>query len=277
MIAERMIKDPQAAQAGGRRLPGGAETDSTASLIMTNDKGPGDYRFQGQDPMIRPDVLWSGRRGDRVYYVRGGKQCWRRYVVPKDPRTPAQLRQREAFGAASKAWGASQVLTEDDRGEWRAEGAKVQSRVRLCQSGPLTGHQHFVGRNCEKSRIGLGLLVKAPGREVASPKSEVRSTKCEAQSAKCEAQSPKCELGSLTAETGGKWEIRDPNAGRSRGGLGPVGWPVHRGSTWGQYRRSPIPAPSQCRRGKGGEAGRQNGDGVEVRWSGHWRELWRGG
>jgi hypothetical protein len=268
MIAERMIKDRQAAQAGARRLPGGAETDSRATLIVTNDEGPRDYRFQGQDTMMMPDVPWSGRWGDRVYYMRGGKQCWRRYVVPKDPRTPAQLRQRAALTVASKAWGASEPLTEDDRGEWRAEGAKVQSRVRLCQSGPLTGHQHFVGRNCEKSRIGLGMLVKAPGREVASPK--------------CEARSAKCELRSLTAETGGKWEIRGPNAARSCAGLGSVGWPVHRGSTWGQYRRSPIPAPLQCRRGRGQGEGRSSRSEVrslrsEVRWSGHWRELWRGG
>jgi hypothetical protein len=270
MIAERMIKDPQA---GAGRLPGCAEVDSTATLIMTNDEGPRDYRFQGQDPMIMPDVPWSGRWGDRVYYMRGGKQCWRRYVVPKDPRTPAQLRQRAALTVASKAWGVSQVLTEDDRGEWRAEGAKVQSRVRLCQSGPLTGHQHFVGRNCAKARIGLGMLVKAPGREGAEE--EGRRQKEEGRMAgqrggAGETRSPK-------AETGRKCEIRGPNAGRSCGGLGSVGWPVHRGSTWGQYRRSPIPAPAQCRKGRGGEGGRQNGDGVEVRWSGHWRELWRGG
>ena len=31
----------------------------------------------------------SGRAGAYVYYMRKGRQCWRRYVVPKDPRTAA--------------------------------------------------------------------------------------------------------------------------------------------------------------------------------------------
>jgi hypothetical protein len=107
-----------------------------------------------------PDVPRSGRWGDWVYYLRGNKQCRRRYVLPTDPRTPGQLRSRAAFGAASKAWSESCQLTEEDRRSWRAAGAKVQSRVRLGQSGPLTGQQHYVGRNCAKDRTGLEMLAR---------------------------------------------------------------------------------------------------------------------
>ena len=42
------------------------------------------------------DAPNSGRWGDWVYYVRGGEQCCRRYLMPRDPRTPAQLRSRAA-------------------------------------------------------------------------------------------------------------------------------------------------------------------------------------
>ena len=106
----------------------------------------------------------SGRRGQWVYYLRGGKQCRRMYVVPRDPRTAKQLRVRAAFGAASRAWSHSRRLREEDREEWRVEGKKVQSRVRLMQSGELTGQMYFVGRNCARERMGMGLMWEPPGR-----------------------------------------------------------------------------------------------------------------
>ena len=82
-------------------------------------------------------ALKSGRFGNWIYCVRNGKQYRRRYVKPRDTRTPEQLRLRAAFGAASKAY--SWALTEEQRQECRITGAKVQSRPRLGQSGPLTG------------------------------------------------------------------------------------------------------------------------------------------
>ena len=43
----------------------------------------------------------SGRSGPFVYYMRNGRLCWRRYVVPEDPGTARQRRSRAAFRAAS--------------------------------------------------------------------------------------------------------------------------------------------------------------------------------
>ena len=100
--------------------------------------------------MTSDGILKSGRCGKWVYYVRNGKQCRRRYTKPRDPRTPEQLRLRAAFGAASKAY--SQVLTEEQRQECRAAGAKVRSRPRLGQSGPLTGQQYLISRNSAEAR-----------------------------------------------------------------------------------------------------------------------------
>jgi hypothetical protein len=107
-----------------------------------------------------PDIPRSGRWGEWVFYMRGNKQCRRRYVVPRDPRTPSQLRCRAAFTAASKAWSHSPALTPEDRQAWIAAAAKVQSRVRLNQSGPLTAQQHYVGRTCTQPRPGPDLLVR---------------------------------------------------------------------------------------------------------------------
>jgi hypothetical protein len=95
-------------------------------------------------------VLKSGRFGNWIYCVRNGKEHRRRYTKPRDPRTPEQLRLRAAFGAASKAY--SQVLTEEQRRECRAAGAKVRSRPRLYQSGPLTGQQYCIQRKAAAAR-----------------------------------------------------------------------------------------------------------------------------
>ena len=106
----------------------------------------------------------SGKAGRYVYYWAYGHLCWRAYVVPKDPRTAVQQRSRAAFAAASKAWSASQSLTEEQRDAWHADAAKIKSTPRLGQSGPLTAQHDFVGRNSLKERWGLALLLKPRGR-----------------------------------------------------------------------------------------------------------------
>jgi hypothetical protein len=95
---------------------------------------------------LDPTHLRSGRCGDWVWYVLGGKQRRRRDVIPRDPRTPAQLRSRAALGATSRDYSA--VLTEAQQDACIAAGAKVQSRRRLGSSGPLTGQQYHVRQEC---------------------------------------------------------------------------------------------------------------------------------
>ena len=97
----------------------------------------------------------SGRRGGWVYCMRGNKQWCRRYVRPRDPRTPAQLRVRQTFGAASKTW-SSPGLSPQERQEVRAAAKKVQSRPRLRQSGHLFGQQYFVQQACLKKGKAQG-------------------------------------------------------------------------------------------------------------------------
>ena len=106
----------------------------------------------------------SGRAGRYVYYWAYGRLCWRVYVVPKDPRTAVQQRSRAAFGAASKAWSGSRLLTQERRQAWRAAAAKSKSAPRLGQSGHLNPQQAFVKQNSLKERWGLPLLLE-PSQE----------------------------------------------------------------------------------------------------------------
>jgi hypothetical protein len=113
------------------------------------------------------DIPMSGRRAKHVFYMRGRTLCRRLYVVPRNVRTPARRRARGAFGGISEAW--SQVLTEDQRQVWMVAAAKVKSRPRLWQRGPLTGEMHFQGINSARARIGLEMLVCPPERVIFGP------------------------------------------------------------------------------------------------------------
>ena len=113
-----------------------------------------------------PDVPKSGRFGGWIYYMRRNKQVRRPYVKPRDPRTPAQLRCRAAFAAATKAWSESRGMTQEDLEAWRVAAEKIRSRPRLCQSGPLSGQLHFIAVNCSRVRQGLEILLKPPAERV---------------------------------------------------------------------------------------------------------------
>jgi hypothetical protein len=119
--------------------------------------------------VIPPDVPKSGRFAGWIYYMRGGKQVRRPYRRPRDPRTPAQVRNRAAFGAAVKAWSESRGMTQEDQRAWIRAAKEVRSRPRLAQSGPLTGQQYFIGVNCARAQQGQEMLLKAPAERALGP------------------------------------------------------------------------------------------------------------
>ena len=111
-------------------------------------------------------IAKSGRRGIWVYYMFRGKQRRRRYVKPRDPRTPGQLRSRADFGAATNAYSHSKELTEEQCERCRRAGAKLRSRARLWQSGPLTGQQFYIRRSRARAKTIRGLaLARREGKE----------------------------------------------------------------------------------------------------------------
>ena len=140
-------KDPR-----GRRLPVGY--DRAAPLT------PIDLETHKQ--LVDAHRIMSGRCRGYVYSWWKGKLHRRRYVVPRDPRTPAQRRSRGAFGKASKAWSENQPLTQAQRDAWYAAAGNIKSKPRLGTSGFLNAQQHFVGSNALKQRWGLPLLLEPP-------------------------------------------------------------------------------------------------------------------
>ena len=89
-------------------------------------------------------TIKSGRCGDWIWFVHRGKQIRRLYLRPRDPRTPAQLRSRARLSAASRKYCC--FLTEKQQNACIAAGAKLRSRPRMGQSGPLTGQQYSIRR-----------------------------------------------------------------------------------------------------------------------------------
>ena len=130
--------------------------------------------------MNLPDVPKSGRQGDWIYYVRGNRQLRRPYKKPRDPKTPAQLRCRAAFGTAVKAWSQSQGMTQEDLQQWCKAAEKVRSRPRLAQSGPLSGQQYFISVNCRRVREGLAMLLRPPAERPLGPRPRRKSAQARA-------------------------------------------------------------------------------------------------
>ena len=204
----------------------------------------------------------SGRWGNWVYYMRGKKQCCRRYVRPRDPRSPAQVHWRAALTAASKAWSHSRTLTQEDRQACRLAGAKVKTRRRLGQGGTQTGQLYFVGRECRR-RGAEGRRQEAEGRPTGEASGAV-------------------EIRRPAAETQLKAAIRGCDRVCRRTGPGWSGRRRDTRSTWDEYRNASVTPRCQYRwgTGRGAEnAGcrRRHGGGAGTRRNGHWRESWRGG
>ena len=219
----------------------------------------------------------SGRWNNWVYYMRGKTQCCRRYVRPRDRRTPAQLRCRAALTAASKEWSHSRTLTEEERQACRIAGAKVKTRRRLGQGGTLTGQLYFVGKECagRQNAEGRGQNSRAKGERVEGRgQSEEGRMTGEDRGAR--------EMRRLPAQTQGKAGIRGFGEAGRGGGLCGRGRRMSTGSTWDEYRGATVALPCQYRWDKGrgmgkAEYGMRSGRGARGRWNGHWRELWRGG
>ena len=82
-------------------------------------------------------------------------------------RNAATGRMRSAFGALLNAFSA--LLTDEQQEAWNLAAAKVLSRPRLAQCGPLTGQQLFVGINSARIRIGREWLLWPPAPVAIGP------------------------------------------------------------------------------------------------------------
>jgi hypothetical protein len=108
----------------------------------------------------------SGKIGQAVAYRSRFGNCQRQYVIPANPRSPAQQHMRKGFGSFAPTW--SRVLTQTQREAWNVAGPKVQSKTRL-GSGPLTGQQLFQGLNSARWCIGASMLLTPPAPVIFNP------------------------------------------------------------------------------------------------------------
>jgi len=122
-----------------------------------------------RNPSIR-----SGWCGDWIWYMRGSRQCRRRYARPRDPRTVAQWLSRARLTAASRRY--SSFLTQEQQGACIAAGAKVRSRLRLGQSGPLTGQQYWVRKDAAQENEPIKSKRAEIASQVLQPQRVTRST-----------------------------------------------------------------------------------------------------
>ena len=247
------------------------------------------------DPAIK-----SGRCGDWVWYLRGSKQCRRGWTRPRDPRAPGQLYWRARLSAASRKY--SQSLTDKQHEACIAAGAKLHSRPRLAQSGPLTGQQYWVRKECAAKAEGSVPHAEGPanGRQTegisrstwephrglagASPGHDRRHTG-DARNSEGRRENEECRTTGTGSGAGqvrsAESEVRGANGRRCGEGVPSRPRRMRARSTWERYRSGSLSGPCQCRRGEGWgrqkeEWRRENGSGAGWRWSGHWRELWHG-
>lgn len=102
-----------------------------------------------------PDFITdaSGRFGDRVFLT-GTKMRSRRYVVPRDPRTPKQQQARARFAQAVQAWAA---LPEPQRWAWDTWAA----------AGARTGYGAFLSLAVKRLHVQPNADVRMPPPQAA--------------------------------------------------------------------------------------------------------------
>jgi hypothetical protein len=96
------------------------------------------------------DVPQSGHLGTFISYKTRYGQFRRPYVIPTDPKTPAQLRRRRHSGCAAARW---RTLADIQRAAWNAAGPQLESQGGQGQSGQLTGYNFFVSINSNLADI----------------------------------------------------------------------------------------------------------------------------
>ena len=86
----------------------------------------------------------------------------------------AQLLCRLRFRTASRRY--SRSLTEEERGVCIAAGAKLRSRSRHGQRGPLTGQQYWVRQDSAQAKVNVKPTKAKTATQLPQPERVTRST-----------------------------------------------------------------------------------------------------
>ena len=95
----------------------------------------------------------SGRVGDKVYVNGRFGQLVRPYVPPRNPQSPCQMANRQAFGALASQW---RGLVPEVRFAWCA--AAIRDGLRI------SGYSYFMKLNAPRIHIGLARLDYPPSQ-----------------------------------------------------------------------------------------------------------------
>jgi hypothetical protein len=103
---------------------------------------------------------YSGKFGSMVAWTaRDGSIVCRRHVIPRNPRTAAQMEVRRVMAEEARRFNG---LTDEQMEAWHKAAAGCLSAPRLRQNGPLTGMQLFVKLNAKLRRLGREPLDAPP-------------------------------------------------------------------------------------------------------------------
>jgi hypothetical protein len=81
-----------------------------------------------------------GRFGGRVYYMKNGRACTRKHVVPANPRTRFQQHGRSRFARAVRGW---RTLDDRQRDKWNARARHLN----------MSGYNLFISRCMGKAKV----------------------------------------------------------------------------------------------------------------------------
>src|ERR1035438_5762687 len=113
------------------------------------------------------DTPRTNKIGNMVAYISPYGQCYRAYVVPRNPRTEAQMHKRDIFGSSSSGWGLR--LTEPQRQRWVQAALTAPSHPSLGQYSHLSGQQLCVKINSTLRCVGQPPLDEPPAPVVFGP------------------------------------------------------------------------------------------------------------
>jgi hypothetical protein len=106
------------------------------------------------------DTPRTNKIGNMVAYISPFGQCYRAYVVPRNPRTEPQMHMRDVFGSSSSGWGLK--LTEPQRQRWVQAALTAPSHPSLGQYSHLSGQQLEVKINSTLRCVGQVPLDEPP-------------------------------------------------------------------------------------------------------------------
>src|SRR5574340_1673576 len=105
------------------------------------------------------DASQSGSIGLTVTYQSRYGQVRRQKVIPRNPRSPLQMRWRTSLQRARSFWG---TLSDEQRQAWEVVGQSSHTQAVLGRSTPIPGYLVCVSVNARPAMIGQPMVPTPP-------------------------------------------------------------------------------------------------------------------